>query len=126
MTIETFGLEHNFIVKCLKRFAEMLDIELPNMCVLVDETIKVNGACYQNAPDDYMIVLRVQEEEGNMIQTLAHEMVHVKQFLKDDLASHFCFDIPYMERWWEIEAFEKEIVLMKDLIEKVISGEITQ
>ena len=124
--IETTGLKHNFIIKCLNRFAEILDIELPNLSIFVDETIKVNGACYQNAPDDYMIVLRSQEEEGNMVQTLAHEMVHVKQYLKDNLASHFTHDIPYMERWWEIEAFEMERVLMLDLIEMVTIGKIAQ
>jgi hypothetical protein len=123
MAIETFGLDHNFIVKCLNRFAVMLEINLPeNICIFVDDTIRVNGACYQNDHDDYMIVLKIQDEEGDMVQTLAHEMVHVKQFLKDDLASLFRTDIPYMERWWEIEAYKKEIDLMKDLIAKVESG----
>jgi len=124
--IEILGLKEDLILQCLSKFSNMLGIELPNLSIFVDETdqIKVNGACYQNSPDDYMIVLKVQENEGRMIQTLAHEMVHVKQYLKNDLASHFTHDIPYMERWWEIEAFEKEEELMLALLQDVKDGKI--
>jgi hypothetical protein len=125
--IEILGLKEDLILQCLNKFAKMLNIELPNLSIFVDETdqIKVNGACYQNAPDDYMIVLKDQENEGRIIQTLAHEMVHVKQYLKNDLASHFTYEIPYMERWWEIEAFEKEKELMLALLQDIKEGKIT-
>jgi hypothetical protein len=123
--IETVGLDHLFIEKCIHSFAELLSIEVPNLLVYVDDTMKPTGECYQNSDDDYMIVLKAQEE-GRMVHALAHEMVHVKQFLKDNLALHFCLDIPYMERWWEIEAYSKEKDLMKDLIEKVNSGVINK
>jgi hypothetical protein len=123
--IETHGIANrDFIVKCLNLFAELLEIKLPNLSIYIDDTMEQTGQCYQNSDDDYMIFLKAREE-GNMIQTLAHEMVHVKQFLKDDLASHFCFDVPYSERWWEIEAYSKEKDLMKDLIQKVKAGVIT-
>jgi hypothetical protein len=59
-----------------------------------------------------------------MIVTLAHEMVHVKQYLKDNLAEHFTYDIPYMERWWEKEAYAMEVEITKSIIEMVESGKI--
>jgi len=122
--IEIFGLKEDVILKCLNRFAEILNIQLPNLTIFTDETIKPFGAVYQNTPDDYMIVLKVQDNEGRMIQTLAHEMVHVKQYLKDNLADHFTYDIPYMERWWEVEAYEKETELMQDLLANIEKGNI--
>lgn len=124
--IEILGLKEDLILQCLNKFACMLGIELPNLSILVDATdqMKANGVCYQNSPDEYMIVLKEQENEGRMVQTLAHEMVHVKQYLKDDLASHFTHDIPYMERWWEVEAYEMEREMMLSLIQDVKEGKI--
>jgi hypothetical protein len=124
--IEVFCQEEQLIRKCIDRFANMLTIELPNITVLSDETsqMKVNGECYQNSPTDYMIILKVQENIGRMIQTLAHEMVHVKQYLKDDLTSHFTTDIPYNERWWEVEAYQKEREMVLELLEDVKQGKL--
>lgn len=117
------GLDSDFIGKVVNLFCGALGIEVPNLHIFVDETIAVAGACYQNAHDDYLIALRDQDA-GQMIVTLAHELVHVKQYVLDDLANEFTTSIPYRERWWEVEAYKKEVELAELLIETMNRKEI--
>lgn len=114
------NLNQNFFGSVVNFFCGALGISVPaNLHIFTDETIKVCGACYQNDEDDYMIVLKEQNNLGDMIVALAHELTHVKQFVLDDLANDFTTTIPYRERWWEIEAYEKEVELTKMLISAV-------
>ena len=117
------NINKEFCEKAIHFFCDALGIEPPNLHVFTDETIVPNGACYQNADDEYMIVLN---EHGNepMMTTLAHELTHVKQYLLDDLAGCFDTSIPYMNRWWEKEAYIKEVEMTKLIIEATEKGEI--
>jgi hypothetical protein len=124
LTIEG-NFNQDFISSVVKFFCDALGIEVPgNLHIFTDETIHVGGACYRNDDDDYMIVLREQENVGEMIITLAHELTHVKQYIFDDLEKYFTNSVPYHERWWEIEAFEKEVELTKLLIAAFESGKM--
>jgi hypothetical protein len=118
------GLDVNFTKKAVQLFCSVLGIDNPCLHIFVDSTIKVTGACYQADKNDFMIVLQDQPCDGQMMVTLAHELVHVKQYLQNDLAAKFDATIPYMERWWEQEAYEKEVELTKLLIEAVENGEL--
>lgn len=117
------NLNVDFAQKAVQFFCEHLGISVPNLHIFTDETIQVNGACYQNDKDDYMIVLR-EQDYGQMIVTLAHELTHVKQYIQDQLAIHFDSTIPYLDRWWEQEAIQNEVELMTLLIEAVGKGEL--
>lgn len=117
------NLNVDFAQKAVQFFCKHLGISVPNLHIFTDETIRVNGACYQNNDDDYMIVLR-EQDYGQMIVTLAHELTHVKQYIQDQLGVHFDSDIPYLDRWWEKEAIQNEVELMMLLIEAVEKGEI--
>lgn len=117
-TVLIEGMNEEFIGKVVRFFCDALGIEVPNLHIFVDDTINVAGACYRNADDDYLIALR-EQEVGQMIVTLAHELVHVKQYVADNLASAWDATIPYRERWWEVEAYAKEVELTKMLIEAV-------
>lgn len=117
------NLNRNFVSQVVKLFCETLGISVPNLHIFTDETIIPNGACYRNEENDFMIVLK-EQEDGQMIVTLAHELTHVKQHIKDNLTDFWDPSIPYMERWWEKEAYEKEVELMEILIEAVNSGKI--
>jgi hypothetical protein len=77
------------------------------------------GMCIDEADDNFIIL--VNEKERSLTEvfvTIAHEMVHVKQYMKEKLGwfldnrSH----IPYHERWWEKEAFG----LQYNLVEKFV------
>lgn len=117
------ALNKLFVSKAIKFFCEHLGIEIPNLQVFTDQTIFVSGACYRNSENDFMIVLK-EREQGQMIVTLAHELVHVKQYIVDNLFERWDPSIPYMERWWEKEAYLMEVELMKLLIQSVNKGEI--
>ena len=121
--VQIDGMNEDFTYNVVKLFCRALGIDVPSLHIFVDDTISVAGACYQNSHDDYLIALR-QQDRGQMLVTLAHELVHVKQYVVDGLAEKWDTTIPYRERWWEVEAFEKEVELTKLLIAAVKRKEI--
>ena len=56
---------------------------------------------------------------AEMMQTLAHEMVHVKQYARRELhldnTSDYTTYAEYADQWFEREAFELEEILLKKL-----------
>lgn len=74
------------------------------------------GLCIDLSSTEFLILVKTDNRNiGEVFTTIAHEMVHVKQYMKENLGwfldnrSH----IPYHERWWEREAFEKSIMLVE-------------
>ena len=85
-------------------------------------------------PREFLIELNPGIGARDILETLAHEMVHVKQFVKNEL-----IDLPstvfivsvfknmkynlnrvaYFDQPWEIEAFGRERGLTKEYFEKV-------
>jgi Zn-dependent peptidase ImmA (M78 family) len=119
ITIEDCSLDKDFVSSAIALFCDALGIKIPNLLIYMDETIKPNGVCYRNNDTEFMILLKDGRSDAETMITLAHELVHVKQYLVDDLSNKFDDSIPYMERWWEKEAFELEVVLTKLLIETI-------
>ena len=57
--------------------------------------------------------------EEDIIRVAAHEMIHVKQFIKNNLED-LMNDIHkpvYEERWWEKEASKKSLELVKKYVD---------
>ena len=56
--------------------------------------------------------------------TIAHEMIHIKQFMKENLGYFLdnYSDVPYMERWWEIEAHKESFPLVVKFTEAIQNG----
>lgn len=117
------NLNSSFVKSVIDLFCDILKISVPNLHIFTDQTINPNGACYRNGSDEFMIVLK-ERDAGQMMVTLAHELVHVKQYLNDNLSEEYDTSIPYMERWWEVEAFQMEVELTKILIDRVQRGMI--
>ena len=77
----------------------------------------------QNAPRDFIMRIDSKEPLREMLETVAHEMVHVKQFAKGELyqssrnSKHRWHgkwidkDPDYWDCPWEIEAFGRQIGL---------------
>ena len=97
----------------VERFAKFLCVELevyPKAITIAsyepdDNTL---GLCLDESDDEFIILVKdTGRDIGQVFVTIAHEMVHVKQYMKENLGwfldNHN--DIPYMERWWEKEAF---------------------
>lgn len=71
--------------------------------------------CFDMDVGHYMILIKTHNRNLTQIYTtLAHELVHVKQYMYDNLG--YLLDShkpPYNERWWEKEANSKaeELIL---------------
>lgn len=102
---------------------EQLNITPKQITVRGVDTLEgTNGFCYDETEDKFLIV--VAEENRNLGQifgTLAHEMVHVKQYMNQNLGYllDHCQEIPYMERWWEKEAINMTGVLVKNFVKHI-------
>ena len=81
----------------------------------ISDDLSNNGYCIDVSDDEFLILVKGGRDIGNIFNTIAHEMIHVKQYIKENLGSLLdsCSDIPYMERWWEVEAFGNSADLVK-------------
>lgn len=71
----------------------------------------VNGMCIDLSQNEFLILVK---EQKNVLQTLAHELVHVKQYMQQELGRELDRKInDYETSWWEIEARS----LSKDIME---------
>ena len=106
--------------KFFEKFAQFLCVELdirPAKVTIVpyemnDGTL---GLCLDVTEDEFLVFVKEKDRDiGCMCTTIAHEMIHVKQFLKDNLNHwiHTCWDTPYDDRWWEQEAYTDSIPLV--------------
>lgn len=80
------------------------------------------GMCLESVDGDGNFLIFVDEKDRNLTKvfvTIAHEMVHVKQYMNENLGWLLDnrSDIPYESRWWEIEAFEKSVEYVKKFAE---------
>lgn len=106
-------------------YCNELDIQ-PELEVYIDDSkdLKVNGLCYHN-DGEFLILINGNLEDGHALVTLAHELVHVKQYMKNDLEEKLDLTIPYHDRWWEKEAFEMESVLASRLLNAINQKEFS-
>lgn len=102
--------------KFLKRFKLEFEIELINC--------DAHGYCIWNEtnvnPRSFLITLHKGMDDNDLLKTLAHEMVHVKQYVKGELKERYkdghkqlwmnkdYSDASYDDQPWEIEAHELE------------------
>lgn len=79
------------------------------------------GLCYEvNSKDEYLIMVSTTDRNTTEIyDTIAHEMIHVKQFMKDNLNKSLCkrHRPVYRERWWEKEANQNSFELVKKYVD---------
>lgn len=69
-------------------------------------------------PREFLIEVRANQSQEEIIKTLAHEMVHVKQYVYGELNEEGtiwfdvqCADLEYDEQPWEIEAHDVTDIL---------------
>lgn len=77
--------------------------------------VGIEGYNASDKPRDFLIELKRGLEEKDFLETVAHEMVHVRQYLRGELNEEMSYwrgnpvdprKIPYTEQPWEIEAEE--------------------
>ena len=118
MIIET-AISNASIVKSFVRFLCIeLKIKPKRITIAEWEELEGNtiGLCIDESEDEFIILVKEATRTlQDILITIAHEMVHVKQYIQNNLG--WCLDnyghIAYKERWWEKEAFAKSVLLVK-------------
>lgn len=89
------------------------------------KNIDAMGYCHCEEPGEILIEINTQHEPKLIAQTIAHELVHAKQYIRGELNAEMTrwmrqeiprgprggVKIRYRNQPWEQEAFEKEIWL---------------
>jgi len=79
--------------------------------------LHADGDCYD--ADDRSFIIRVNKELSteNLLTTIFHEFVHIKQFIKKEYGDIFAInndEVAYLDRPYEIEAFRLEKELLEE------------
>lgn len=124
MKIEVVELDVTLTENFVRFCCEQLDIE-PSLITVEgwDDPFKDGalGLCYEvNNDFEYLIMVSKKGRNATEIyNTIAHEMVHVKQYMKQGLAKNIveAHKPAYNDRWWEIEASKKSFSLVKKYVD---------
>lgn len=98
-----------------------LCIQPDAVSVYGEPDMDVCGLCMDDSDTEFTILVKTGSRNvGEIFNTIAHEMIHVKQYMQQGLGQLLdnCSHIPYMQRWWEIEAFGQS----GPLVEKFAKG----
>lgn len=114
------------ITACTQFFINELKLNSSRYTLIVTSqvgllrTMGFNGGISQTGPKEITIVLDSRLPLEQLAVTLAHEMVHAKQFAKGRLQTYMqgdtlinvwqgkVIDLPYYNRPWEREAWRQE------------------
>ena len=110
-----------------KRTIANLEININLRKDLMDKDNSEGTAIWEDdniRPKEFLIELDVGVKTRNLLITLAHEMVHVKQWAKNEMYEYYKLDevrfnktkfnmaeIDYWDYPWEIEAYGKQLGL---------------
>ena len=61
---------------------------------------------------EYIMRVRKGLKEDDLLTSVFHDMVHVKQDVRKEHPLFDCSTIPYLERPWEIEAYELQETML--------------
>lgn len=105
------------------------DLKLENSKVFVQVILTSDvdnlGELHQIQPGCFVMAIRSKLTLTQTLQTVCHEMVHVKQFARGILANcqesgdlvwrgkRYSRDSDYYTQPWEVQAFSKEILLFR-------------
>lgn len=114
----TVDTQHGVLTeRFIKWLCEELQIQPKVISVYgQDELDGAVGMCMDDSESEFTILVKTSGRDiGQVFNTIAHEMIHVKQYMKENLGYWMdnCSEIPYMERWWEVEAFSKSVPLVE-------------
>lgn len=125
MKLEVYGLDETLTENYLKFCCDELSVYPDFITVEASDTPLRNnalGLCYEVAFKDeyYIIVYKGDRNITEIYNTISHEMVHVKQFMLDNLGNRITEHMPiYSKRWWEKEAKQKSFNLVKKYVDNL-------
>lgn len=113
LKLDRFNLEINLKLKNLKG--------VEGWCIWEDTNIR---------PREFTIEVRKNQTKANFITTILHEMVHVKQYVRNEMQERFqgehrvlwkgknFSDKDYLDQPWEKEAYKLQEVLYKKYLKE--------
>lgn len=118
-------IEHAVMVSKRVLMPRMGGLEIE---VTLDKNLEWHGLCGMISTKEMTIELRKTDDYVEMIKTIIHEMVHVKQYARKELKQvtpdFYVWknelvkaDIGYENYPWEHEAYELEKLIYKELYE---------
>lgn len=125
-TVQGFkGRKYRNLVAFAQAYIDILKLgkHKGNLFILCDDAPDSLGRAIDTEMGEYIIFLSPKLQLHTLLQTLAHEMVHIKQYAKGqlkikNLGVRWCGkmfkysqDKGYVNRPWEIEAMQKETLL---------------
>ena len=135
------SLTKTVIETCVELFKKELKLENSkyNLVILTDRGMSKRDGCrgtvFQVGPKSLGMVIDTAMSIENLIITLAHEMVHVKQYARGqithgkNLKSKFWMGqrikSQYYDSPWEIEAYSKERVLANKIFKIIDTAHST-
>tara|TARA_B100001564_G_C20635797_1_gene669651 strand:- start:362 stop:1213 length:852 start_codon:yes stop_codon:yes gene_type:complete len=104
-----YGEDKNIIIKetgCIKSKDTESGYALGNCVYDNENTVVINIS-------EYNSMQRTKQSMDSKIKTLAHELVHAKQFLKGELNGEYWHGKKYENLVWEDRPWEKEAVMLE-------------
>lgn len=86
-----------------------------------DETLEngITGKAFMSSRQDYMILVKPDRPEIDIIETIAHELIHVRQFYQEEISYPLDTSIPYHQRPWEIEAYSLQGAIAQQFMRNI-------
>lgn len=116
--IQTYMKNPSLVESLAMYICQELDIQPSRITIAsYDEDDGNLGLCLDESDSEFIILVKEKDRNiGEIFTTIAHEMVHVKQYMKENLGWFLDNrkDIPYLDRWWEKEAFSMAVPLVEN------------
>lgn len=116
--------EYNQVIEKFARFVCKEYNILPRHILITDYDLKgSNGMCIDDDLEKgvFIILVNYNRDLSEVFTTVAHEMIHVKQYMTQNLGYYLdkYKDTEYCDRWWENEAFTNAIQLVEKFAKKI-------
>ena len=109
--------QQKYAISMIMFFKEKFDID-PYIEVCFRGQRHSLGGCIQMEEGEYRIDLDRSARLKTMLTTLAHDLVHVKQYECGELTQNSEDNIPYWDKPSEIEAYGREVGLFITWVEE--------
>lgn len=120
-----------FVESLMPSIITQMGLQNSRKAVLIKVSDDCNGSGFTipiDMIDSYLVVIKPNRKLKEIALTLAHEMVHVRQFAKGLLkitpkgnvwmGKLYPQKTPYLDQPWEIDAFSKQELVLRRAIEE--------
>ena len=115
-------LAENVVNYCIAKL--MPRMQTLDICIQVEEDCDIYGYCLAVDKREFVIEVKQDLKAYEFIETLCHEMVHVKQYARGELAidgkMEYKTQEDYENVWYEKEAYAKEKELAAGFIKLML------